>query len=127
MAVLPEAEPRTVDAAELIAPRFRALGDPTRLRILDLLRRGGEIPVTEIAAEVESSQQNVSKHLAVLLAVGFVTRRKVGTSSLYRIGDPAPHEICARITEGLTAQLSDQIRATVGSAGTSTAGVVVAD
>lgn len=115
MAVLPEADPMSLAAAELIAPRFRALGDPTRLRILDFLFQQREAPVKEITAAVGTSQQNVGKHLAVLFAVGFVARRRVGTCSLYRIGDPAPQAICARITEGLTEQLSDQFRETVGA------------
>lgn len=75
------------EAAELIAQRFRALAEPTRLRILDLLRRQGETSVGEIAARVGGSQQNVSKHLSILRAERFLARRKHGTSSLYRIAD----------------------------------------
>ncbi len=96
----------TPEAAELIARRFRALADPTRLRILNLLRNQDEAAVGEIAERVGGSQQNVSKHLAALHAEGFVARRKQGTSSLYRISDPGVHQICDGVSSGLEAQLA---------------------
>jgi DNA-binding transcriptional ArsR family regulator len=92
-------------AAELIARRFHALADPTRLRILDLLRGQEEASVGEITEALGASQQNVSKHLSALLAEGFVARRKQGTSSLYRISDPGVHELCDGVCGGIEAQL----------------------
>jgi DNA-binding transcriptional ArsR family regulator len=106
--------PLTFDAAELIARRFHALSDPTRLRILDLLRRQEEASVGEIAATVGGSQQNVSKHLSALLAENFVARRKSGTSSLYRIGDPGVHQICDGISSGIATQLAAMEAALAG-------------
>lgn len=99
-------EPLTPDAAELVARRFRALSDPTRLRILDLLRRQDEASVGEIATAVGGSQQNVSKHLAALHAEGFVARRKRGTSALYRIADPGVHQLCDGVSAGIESQLA---------------------
>lgn len=99
--------PLNPDAAELIARRFRALADPTRLRIIDLLRRREEASVGEIAAAVGGSQQNVSKHLSALHAEGFVARRKQGTSAMYRIADPGVHQICDGISAGIEAQLAE--------------------
>lgn len=96
----------TPEAAELIARRFRALSDPTRLRIINLLRSQEEASVGEIAELVGGSQQNVSKHLSALHAEGFVTRTKRGTSSIYRIGDPGVHQICDGISAGIEAQLT---------------------
>lgn len=95
------------EAAELIARRFRALADPTRLRIVNLLRNREEASVGEIAAAVGGSQQNISKHLGALHAEGFVARRKRGTSSLYRIADPGVHQICDGVTTGLETQLAE--------------------
>lgn len=106
--------PLTPEAAELIARRFHALSDPTRLRILDLLRRREEASVGEIAATVEGSQQNVSKHLAALHAEGFLARRKRGTSTLYRIADPGVHQICDGISSGIEAQLAEMEAALSG-------------
>lgn len=97
--------PLPADAAELIAGRFRALSDPTRLRIVDQLRRRDEISVGELTETLGTSQQNVSKHLAALRAEGFIARRKQGTSSLYRIADPAVLELCDRLCETMESQL----------------------
>lgn len=94
------------DAAELIAGRFRALADPTRLRILDLLRRREEVSVGEITEALETTQQNVSKHLGALREEGFVSRRKQGTRSLYSISDPAVLALCDQVCAGIEAQLA---------------------
>lgn len=94
-------------AAELIARRFRALSDPTRLRILDHLRSNDEASVGEITAALGGSQQNVSKHLSALLAEGFVARRKRGTSAIYRIADPGVHELCDGVCAGIESQLAE--------------------
>lgn len=99
--------PLNPQAAELIARRFRALADSTRLRILDHLRNHEEASVGEITAALGASQQNVSKHLSALLAEGFVARRKRGTSSLYRIADPGVHELCDGVTAGIESQLAE--------------------
>jgi DNA-binding transcriptional ArsR family regulator len=66
------------------AAALKALGEPRRVEILQLLR-GGPRAVGEIAAEVDVSQQAVSQHLAVLSAAGLVEARKVGTRSLYAV------------------------------------------
>jgi DNA-binding transcriptional ArsR family regulator len=62
---------------ELIAERLRALAEPARLQILSLLR-GGELTVTDLVDGTGLGQANVSKHLRLLLAAGFVARRKDG-------------------------------------------------
>ena len=98
----------------VIARRFRALSDPTRLRILDVLRRQDEASVGELTELVGGSQQNVSKHLSALHAEGFVSRRKRGTSSIYRITDPGVHQICDGISAGIEAQLADMEAALSG-------------
>jgi DNA-binding transcriptional ArsR family regulator len=97
--------PLTPDAAELIARRFLALSDATRLRLVDVLRNREEASVGELAEAIGASQQNVSKHLATLLAEGFVTRRKQGTSSIYSIADTAVFDLCEQVCGGIEAQL----------------------
>lgn len=99
--------PLQPNAADLIAGRFRALSDPTRLRILDQLRRREELSVGELTEALGTSQQNVSKHLGALRAEGFVARRKQGTSSLYRIADPAVLELCDRLCTAMESQLAE--------------------
>jgi DNA-binding transcriptional ArsR family regulator len=98
--------PLTPEAAELIARRFLALSDPTRLRIVDLLRTMEEASVRELTEALDASQQNVSKHLATLHAEGFVSRRKQGTSVIYAIADPAVFDLCEQVCGGIEAQLA---------------------
>ena len=98
--------PLTPEAAELIARRFLALSDPTRLRIVDLLRARGEASVGELTEALGTSQQNVSKHLATLHTEGFVSRRKQGTSVIYGIADPAVFDLCEQVCGGIEDQLS---------------------
>ncbi len=99
--------PITPEAAELIARRFLALSDPTRLRLIGLLTERREATVGELTEVLDTSQQNVSKHLATLHAEGFVSRRKEGTSSIYTISDPAVVELCEQVCGGIEAQLSE--------------------
>jgi DNA-binding transcriptional ArsR family regulator len=99
--------PLSQDAAELIARRFQALSDPTRLRIVDLLRSREEASVGELTDALGATQQNISKHLSALLAEGFLARRKQGTSSLYRVADPAVHEICEGVCAGIESRLAE--------------------
>lgn len=91
---------------ELIAKRFRVLGDPLRITLLDRLR-GGEATVSELRESTGASQQNVSKHLGVLLEAGIVRRAKRGTSSVYSIADEGVFDLCEQVCGGLRRQLDD--------------------
>lgn len=94
---------------EPVAERLRVLADTTRLRILDRLR-GGEATVLEIAAEVGTSQPNVSRHLAVLLRAGIVGRRQEGRHVHYRLLDAFVDRICEAICGSLHAHVERQVR-----------------
>lgn len=61
-----------------------ALGDPTRRRVLHLLR-DGERAVGELAADLPVSRPAVSQHLKVLKGAGLVTERRDGTRHLYAV------------------------------------------
>ena len=91
---------------EVIARRFRVLGEPMRIRLLDTLRYG-EASVQELTQATGASQQNVSKHLGVLHEAGIVTRRKEGTLSLYRITDDAVFELCESVCGSLQRQIAE--------------------
>ena len=97
--------PLPEDLAELIARRFRALGDPLRVRILDLLR-DQELSVSELAEQLDAGQQNVSKHLAVLVDAGMLARRKDGNHVYYRIADEGVFALCEQVCGSLQAQLA---------------------
>ena len=72
------------ELVELIARRFRAIGEPMRIKLLDRLR-DGEATVNELSEAIGASQQNVSKHLALLAEAGILGRRKDGNRVYYRI------------------------------------------
>jgi DNA-binding transcriptional ArsR family regulator len=85
---------------ELVAERFRVLGEPMRIKLMDRLR-DGEASVSELQEAVGASQQNVSKHLGILRAAGMVSRSKHGNRTVYEISDPSMFELCEVVTEGL--------------------------
>src|SRR5688500_16993209 len=72
---------------ELVGKYFRALGDPTRVRILALLRDHDELSVTELVARLGQSQPKVSNHLACLRWCGFVHTRREHPTVYYRVAD----------------------------------------
>lgn len=81
---------------ELIAERFRTIGEPTRIRILESLRHG-EASVQDLTAALGATQQNVSKHLSVLQRAGIVGRRREGTYAFYRIVDESVFAMCEQV------------------------------
>jgi DNA-binding transcriptional ArsR family regulator len=101
------------DLIELIAGRFRVLGDPSRIKVLDLLRQG-DASVQELTDMIGSTQQNVSKHLGVLLRAGIVGRRKVGNYAYYSIADEGVFTLCEDVCGSLAEQL-DSLRELVAS------------
>ena len=64
----------------------KALANPTRIALLEMLRRG-EVCVCEMSPELEASQANVSQHLAVLRDSNLVIARRDGTRMMYRVTD----------------------------------------
>lgn len=92
------------DLVELIARRFRVIGEPMRIRLLDRLREG-EATVGELSEAVAASQQNVSKHLGVLADVGIVGRRKQGNHVYYRVVDEGVFALCEEVCGSVQQQL----------------------
>lgn len=64
---------------------FRVLGDPTRIRILELLDERPELTVGELVAGVGQAQPRVSTHLACLRHCGFVSAERRGKEVFYRL------------------------------------------
>jgi len=89
---------------ELVAQRFRVLGEPMRIKLLDRLREG-DATVSELQDALGASQQNVSKHLGILHAAGMVSRTKRGNRTLYSISDPGVFELCEQVCGGVRRQL----------------------
>jgi len=83
------------DLADLSARFFRALGDPTRVRILHLLLEApnGESSVGALVAALGAPQARVSTHLGCLRWCGLVQSRRVGKQVYYRIADARVREL----------------------------------
>ncbi len=90
---------------EMVAERFRVLGDPLRLRLLNALSER-EKSVTELVEETGASQANVSKHLAILLQGGLIDRRKEGLFVYYTCADPNVFQICDVVCGSLKDRLA---------------------
>ncbi len=83
----------TPQVLALVAERFKALAEPARLEILSCLR-AGEMTVSDLVDETGLGQANVSKHLQLLLSLGFVTRRKEGLFAYYELADNEVFRLC---------------------------------
>ncbi len=75
---------------ESVAQRFRLLGEPMRLRILQVLEHG-EKTVGEIVAALDGNQPNISSHLRALWGAGLLRRRRSGTNARARRGRSWPN------------------------------------
>ena len=104
---MPQTAPFRLPAApaktDLIAKYFRGLGDPTRLRILQLLREEGELAVGELVERLGIGQTKVSNHLACLRWCGFIDARREHRTVYNRIAD----ERVSAIVDLATALLED--------------------
>jgi DNA-binding transcriptional ArsR family regulator len=93
----------TGNMIESVASRFRALGEPQRLRILQVLE-GGPKPVNEVVGAIGISQPTVSRHLQALYDAGLVSRRRSGTSTVYFISDSLVFRLCDLMCRSVAAQ-----------------------
>lgn len=96
----------------LIARRFRALAEPSRLSVLHALE-AGPLTVTELVDVVGLSQGNLSKHLQLLHANGLVARRRDGLFVHYSLADDRVLQLCELMCGRLDEELA-VASATVG-------------
>ena len=92
------------EALEQVAAYFQALSEPTRLRILNLLREG-ERNVGDLAQACDYTAANVSRHLAMLMQHGLVARESRGTSVYYRIADESVYALCDLVCGNIARKL----------------------
>jgi DNA-binding transcriptional ArsR family regulator len=92
---------------EQVANYFRVLGEPMRLRLLNVLR-DGERCVQDLVDETETSQANVSKHLKVMLQAGILAKRSQGTQAFYRVTDDLIFELCNLVCDRLASRIEQQ-------------------
>ena len=94
----------TDEALHMVASRFRVLGDPTRLRILNRLMQG-EYSVQQLVQNTGLGQPNISRHLSVLRSEGIVQRRSEGNHAFYSIQDPTIMQLCEIVCDRLLGKL----------------------
>jgi DNA-binding transcriptional ArsR family regulator len=98
-------QPLSPAAIDLVAARFRILGEPLRIRILQVLQ-AGEKSVSELVEAVGSTQPNVSKHVRILQEAGIVGRRQEGTLVYCFIADDSVFDLCDAVCESVGEHLS---------------------
>ena len=102
----PIPHPLPAQLVEVIAQRFRVIGEPMRIRLLDALR-DGPLTINELTEALGASQQNVSKHVGVLAQAGIVGREKDGTRVRCSIADETIFTLCELVCGGLRQQVAE--------------------
>jgi DNA-binding transcriptional ArsR family regulator len=102
--------PAAPSRADLVAKYFRALGDPTRLRLLGLLRAEGELSAGELGRRLGQPQPKVSNHLACLRWCGFVSTRRQHRVVYYRLADQRVAALL-ELADGLLDDNADHVAA----------------
>ena len=98
-------ESLSIEAIDLVATRFRTLGEPIRIRILQALQ-SGERNVGMLVAAIDSTQPNISKHLRILQDAGLVSRRQDGNNVYYAIADPTVFDLCDAVCNSIGTRLT---------------------
>ena len=82
------------DLIQRVARRFKLLGEPARLELLNLLNIHGESTVRALVESSGYSQPNVSKHLLLMAREGILARRQEGLQVFYSVADPSLAGLC---------------------------------
>lgn len=87
------------EVLQMAARVIKCLGHPLRLRLLEIMERGGELNVSELQAGSGATQAAVSEQLGILRGHGVVESRRDGTYMLYRIIEPKVFRILACVRD----------------------------
>lgn len=98
------------EALELIAQRFRALSEASRLKLIHALR-SGELNVGELVEQTGLAQANASRHLQLLVDVGILKRRKEGLNVYYAIADKGIFDLCETVCGSVQQRLARHVQA----------------
>jgi DNA-binding transcriptional ArsR family regulator len=96
-------------AIHLKSEVLKALAQPTRLKILEMLR-GGERCICEIVPAINGEQSNISRHISVMQKSHLITTRKDGVKVMVKVRDPRIFEILDTVGLFLKAQMQEQTR-----------------
>lgn len=95
-----------VPLVDLVAGRLALLGDSTRIHLLTTLE-GGERSLQELAENMASTPQNVSRHLCILHRAGIVVRRRNGNATLYALADYSACRLLEQVLESIRGQIDE--------------------
>ena len=98
---------------ELAAELFAVLATPMRLRILSALCVQ-EKSVNELLGEIDTTQPNLSQHLAVLYRTGVLAKRKEGTQVIYRVHSEKAVALCRGVCTQIAIELDEPEAVPVG-------------
>ena len=97
-------------ALDLVAARFRVLGEASRLKLLQALR-SGEKSVSDLLRATGLAQANASRHLQTLTEAGILSRRKEGLKVIYSIADPGIFKLCEHVCGSVQRRFAQHARA----------------
>jgi len=97
-------------ALDLIATRFKALSEASRLKLIHALRHG-ELSVSELVRETGLTQANTSRHLHLLIDTGILKRRKEGLSVYYSIADKGIFDLCENVCGSIQQRIESDAQA----------------
>ena len=103
----PLQEPQAARVFELAAELFGVLSTPLRLRLLSALCNE-EKTVSQLLAEIGTTQPNLSQHLTVLYRAGILARRKEGAQVYYRVQSEKAAALCRRLCTQVAIELDDR-------------------
>lgn len=93
-------------ALDMMAQRFRSLGEATRLKLVTKMM-DGEMTVGQLVEATGSGQANVSKHLSILKEAGMIETRKEGLSTYCSIATPMVQDMCDQVLARLRADIAE--------------------
>jgi DNA-binding transcriptional ArsR family regulator len=102
-------KPLAPETLRAVAQRFKVLAEPARLEVLNALRVG-PLNVSELIDATGLNQANLSKHLQILHAGGFVMRRRDGLFVIYEIADHSVFTLCDLMCGQLKRQATAQVK-----------------
>jgi DNA-binding transcriptional ArsR family regulator len=110
MAKKNEFKPLSTAALALVAARFKLLGEPARLALLNALM-AREMNVNELVQATGLGQANVSKQLGQLADAGYIQRRKDGLFTVYSIADDSVFQLCDLMCGAIAKKLGQDLKA----------------
>jgi DNA-binding transcriptional ArsR family regulator len=106
--VNPNASEESDQVFDSAAELFRLMSTPIRLKIISALC-GHEKNVSQLLAEIDTTQPNMSQHLATLHRAGVLSRRRDATQIYYRIGSQRAATLCRAVCMQIAMEIDEEV------------------